>query len=389
MRQKKFAGVFSLCLALALLAGGCKGSPGDSQSPNPSAGSDSGPVEVTPTPPPPFASRGMRIALCTSPDSVSDQGRNAQCYDGVLSFALGREGRDSVTPLQEVTGDPEQALQSFGPLVPSYDVMVFVGDAFTHLAPLARDYPNVYFILVDAPLTEADGTPAQVDNVYAMTFAEEECGFLAGMAAALETQTGRIAVLTDVPSDASTRYYYGFRSGVAFTNGNYGLNAQVVDHPAYSGVAEDGTALGGNYTGGSDTAAYHLANSLMDEGCDILFVAAGTSGDGALDAVKARPEARIIGAETDQYLKGETGSENVVLTSVFKDYSSCVGRQLSAIADDVFHSGSYTLHAADSALSYASADDRQQLQSETRKALADAYPLMQNGTIVPMAGPAE
>lgn len=389
MRQKKFAGVFSLCLALALLAAGCKSGLGEAEVPGPSSANGPGPVEVTPTPPPPFASRGMRIALCTSPDSVSEPGRNAQCYDGVLTFALGREGRDSVTPLQESTGDPEQALQSFGPLVSSYDVMIFVGDTFTHLASLARDYPGVYFVLVDAPLTEADGTPAQADNVCSLTFAEQECGFFAGMAAALETQTGRIAVLTDLPSDASARYYYGFRSGVAFTNGNYGTAAQVLNHPAYAGVADDGTVLEGNYTGGSDTAAYSLANSLIDEGCDILFVAAGASSEGAVNAVKGRPGTRIIGAETDQYLNGVNGSESVILTSVFKEYSSCLLRQLSAIADNAFHSGSYTLRAADSALGYASADDRQQLQPETLKALADAYSLMQEGTIVPMAGPAE
>ena len=77
------------------------------------------------------------------------------------------------------------------------------------------------------------------------------------------------------------------------------------------------------------------------------------------------------------------------LTSVIKDFAGCVIQRLQSVADGNFESGSYILRTADNATAYVSADDRQQLRLETLRALADAYPLMQNGTIVPMAGPAE
>lgn len=386
MNRTKRPIVLCVCLAMTLLLSGCRNAPTE-ESKTPSVGE-----VLLPSPGPslpPFASKGMRIALCTSPDTVDDQGRNAKCYDGVLSFLLSRGNMDSVVPLQETSGDPALAPQALRDLAPSYDVMVLIGSAFSQIGSLAKEYPDKYFILVDAPLTNESGEAILLDNVCSLEFAEQECGFLAGMTAAMETTTGRVAVITENPSPAATRYYYGFRSGVAYANGNLNTSAEIIDHPAYGGVDGSGTALGGNYTNGSDITAYALGRSLLDEGCDILFVAAGASGVGAVNAVKGTPGARIIGAETDQFLNGVNGMENVVLTSVIKDFAGCVIQRLQSVADGNFESGSYILRTADNATAYVSADDRQQLRLETLRALADAYPLMQNGTIVPMAGPAE
>lgn len=386
MKQKKtLASVLCLCLASALLLGGCHNEPVGSPPPTGESPSPA-PSEAVETP---EAAQGLEIALCCSPDSVDDFGRNADCYNGILSFLLSRGAIDSLVPLQETTGNPDTAPQAFQALAEFYDVMVFVGPAFTHLGTLAHENPDKYFILVDTPLTAADGSPIQMDNVSSLDFAEQECGFLAGMVAALETQTGRVAVVNDQPGSTGSRYYYGFRSGVAYSNGNLGTSAEVIDHPAYSGIGADGASLGGNYTLGSDTTAHALATSLLDEGCDILFVAAGTSEIGAYNAVKERPGTRIIGAETDQFPNGIIGSENVVLTSITKGYANAVLQQLSSIAEGTFQSGSHTLRAADGDIGYVTAEEHQTLKPETLAALAQAFPMIQDGTIVPMSAPQE
>lgn len=379
-RKKTLSLILCLCLIPALALGGCHSEPVGSQPP---AGESSSPIpSETPAP-----AQGLSIALCCSPGSVDDRGRNAESYNGVLSFLLSRGAIDSVVPLQETTGDPDAAPQAFQELAGSYDVMVFVGPVFSKLGSLAESYPDKFFLLVDAPLTDQSGNPIQLDNVCSLYFAEQECGFLAGMTAALETQTNRVAVVNETPGSVGSPYYYGFRSGVAYANGNLGTCAEVIDHPAYGGTGTDGSSLGGNYTQGSQTTAYSLSTSLLDEGCDILFVAAGTSGTGAFNAIKNRPGTRIIGAEIDQYPNGINGSENVVLTSVTKNYTEAVLQQLSAIAAGTFRGGSVTLRSADNGIGYVTAEDGQQLKSETLTALSIAYPMMQDGTIVPMSGP--
>lgn len=385
MKRKTSMGIVGIGLSLSLLVSGCVASPKESETP--SVSSTPGPVEVTPAP----ATQALRIALCTSPTAMDDGSRNTACYDGIYSFFSARGEIDSITPLQETTGDPATALRSFREIAPTYDIMVFVGPVFSGISSIALEYPDKCFLLVDAPLTDASGTEIQVNNICSLQFAEQECGFFAGMAAALETKSNRIAVINDVVSPANTRYYYGFRSGVAYANGNFGTAAEIVNHPSYSGTDLSGNSVEGNYIGSSYdvSTGYSLAQSLMEEGCDILFVAAGEAGRGVYTAAMELGGAQVIGTETDQFSAGEGPKGNVVLTSVTKAFSDSVSRQLFAIADGSFQGGNYVLRAADQATGYVSDPNHQQLSSRTIDALADAYPMMQDGTIVPMSGPSE
>jgi len=379
--MKKLAAL-GLGAALLLSLGGCMADPTVE---TPSPGSTVSTVTAAPAPAamPTFTDRGMRIALCTSPGAVDDRGHNAAAYEGVLSFIIERGAMDTVTPLQETTGDSESCLQSLRQMADSYDALVCVGSSFAEVAEVAKEFPQKYFILVDA---EAAG---EADNLCAVSFAEEQCGFFAGIAAAMETSTDRIAVLSDVASPANIRYYYGFRSGVAYTNGNFGTNAELVDLPDYAGTAADGTNLGGNYTGSlsDDGTGYALANALAAQNCDVLFVAAGASGKGAYAAAKEMEGVWIIGSELDHFNDGQDGERNVVLTSVTKSMALEVERRLNAAAGGTFQSGNEHLTAAQNATGYVTAEDHQQLKPETLKILSDSYPMMQDGTIVPGTGP--
>ncbi len=381
MKQRSILSGLGLSLALSLLISGCTPKPVGPE--NPDNSPNQGPVEITPASGP----DSLRIALCTSPNSIDDQARNFSCYNGIISFLLSRSSVDSITPLQETSGDPATVSQTFGASASNYDVVVCVGSAFSDFSAAARENPQTYFILVDTSLSDENGDPLLLNNVYSMTFAEQECGFLAGMTAALESQTGRVAVIHDTPSDSSARYYYGFRSGVAYTNGNYGTSAEIIEHPTYSKDETNGTIQGCNYTDGSSDVAYTLANSLIDEGCDVLFLAAGFSGNGALTAAKERDSAKVICSETDQFSLGIYGGANAVLTSITKDYANFLSQQLSSIINGSFRAGADTLCAADNAIGYVSEPNRQQLKPETIQALDAAYPMIQDGTIVPLSGP--
>lgn len=376
--------VCALGLSLALLFSltGCMADP-TVETPTPGSTVSTASTPTPGTALPSFRDTGMRIALCTSPGSVDDRSRNAAVYEGVLSFIIQRGAIDSVTPLQETTGTAASVLPALEQIIYNYDVFVCVGSSFSAVCQTAQANPDKYFILMDA---EPDG---EADNLCAVSYAEQQCGFFAGIAAAMETKTGHIAVINSVVSPASIRYYYGFRSGVAYTNGNFGTTAELVDLPQYAGTDSDGTDVGSNYTGSlnDQDAGYAVANDLIDQGCDVLFVAADISGKGAFAAAKERGGVWIIGSETDQFTQGDSSNGNVVLTSVTKNMTLDVEAQLNAIAEDSFQSGSRLLTAADNALGYVSADDHQQMRAETLKILSDAYPMMKDGTIVPGSGP--
>ena len=375
MKLSKKIPAMALSLAMAFSLAACGGGTAkESAAPAESAAAESAAPEA----------KGLKIAICTSPNTVDDGSFNEDNYDGVLSFIASRGDIDTVTPVQEPTGDPAAAAQTVSDVVADYDVLVCTCFQFAGIATIAQDNPDKYFILVDS-FPSVDGKDAEVENVYAMQFAENEGGFFAGIAAALETQTGKVAVVNGVAYPSNVNYQFGFESGVAYANKNLGAKAEVVEIPSYAGTDVTGANVGGNYTGnfGDEAMGKVVGQALIQQGCDIIFVAAGASGNGVFTAAKEAGNVKVIGCDVDQYDDGANGDSNIILTSALKNMAINVERQLNAIVDGTFKGGNYTLQADTDSTGYVSADGRQQLSEATLKTLADVYPLVKDGTIVP------
>lgn len=375
MKLSKKIPAMALSLAMAFSLAACGGGTAkESAAPAESAAAESAAPEA----------KGLKIAICTSPNTVDDGSFNEDNYDGVLSFIASRGDIDTVTPVQEPTGDPAAAAQTVSDVVADYDVLVCTGFQFAGIATIAQDNPDKYFILVDS-FPSVDGKDAEVENVYAMQFAENEGGFFAGIAAALETQTGKVAVVNGVAYPSNVNYQFGFESGVAYANKNLGAKSEVVEIPSYAGTDVTGANVGGNYTGnfGDEAMGKVVGQALIQQGCDIIFVAAGASGNGVFTAAKEAGNVKVIGCDVDQYDDGANGDSNIILTSALKNMAINVERQLNAIVDGTFKGGNYTLQADTDSTGYVSADGRQQLSEATLKTLADVYPLVKDGTIVP------
>lgn len=329
---------------------------------------------------------GLKIAICTSPNTVDDGSFNEDNYDGILNFIASRGNIDTVTAVQETTGESTAATQKVSEIVADYDVLVCVGFQYGGIGDIARDNPDKKFIMVDNFPSDSTGATVELDNLYAMQFAEYQPGFFAGISAAMETQTGKVAVVNGVAYPSNVAYQLGFESGVNYANKNLGTSAELVEIASYAGTDSiTNTNIGGNYTGNfTDRAAGKvLGEALIREGCDIIFVAAGDSGNGVFTAAKEATGVKIIGCDVDQFDDGINGSENIILTSVLKNMAINVERQLNAIIDGTFQGGNYILAADTDSTGYVSAEGRHQLSEATLKALADVYPLVKDGTIVP------
>ena len=326
---------------------------------------------------------GLKIAICTSPNTVDDGSFNEDNYNGILAFIASRGNIDTVTPVQETSGANDAAVQSVADVVAQYDVLVCPGFQFGGIGAIAKDNPDKLFILVDAFPSDETGAEVELDNVYAMQFAEQESGFFAGIAAALETKTGKVAVVNGVAFPSNVNYQFGFESGVHYANKNLGASATIVELASYAGTDVTGANVGGNYTGdfGDLTAGKTIGQALINEGCDIIFVAAGDSGNGVFNAAKEASGVKVIGCDVDQY----AGNESIILTSVLKNMAINVERQLNAIANGTFKGGNFTLQADTDSTGYVSTEGHHQLSADTLKALADVYPLVKDGTIVPAA----
>lgn len=375
--KKKLLAAF-LCVAMvSSMIIGCGSNSSDTSSDSAAAtdeGKDSAAEE---------SNDALNIAIVSSPNGVDDGSFNEDNYNGILAFI--EEHPDAqVTPIREETGVPATVVERITEIAGSYDVVVCLGFQCAGIGTVAQDNPDVDFILVDSYPTDAEGNTVELDNVYAMLFAEQESGFFAGMAAALETTTNKVAVVNGQPFPSNVNYQYGFEAGVNYANAKLGTSAEVVELASYAGTYNEEN-IGGNYTGNfSDEATGKvIGESLIKEGCDIIFVAAGASGNGVFTAAKEAGDVKVIGCDVDQYDDGANGDSNIMLTSVLKCMSINVERQLNAIVDGSFAGQNITLKADTDSTGYVKEEGRQQLSEDTIAAIDEAFELVKDGTIVP------
>lgn len=328
---------------------------------------------------------GLKIAIVTSPSGVDDGSFNQDNYNGILNF-IKNNPNATVEAVKEPTGDPTAAVQAVADIVANYDVIVTPGFQFAGISTIAGDNPDKKFILIDSNPQEIDGV-TEFDNIYAMTFAEEESGFFAGMAAALETKTGKVAVVNGVAYPSNVNYQYGFESGVNYVNAMYDKKVEFIELPAYAGTDVTGANVGGNYVGSfaDEPTGKVVGNALINEGVDIMFVAAGGSGNGVFTAAKEADGVMVIGCDVDQYDDGKNGSENVILTSALKVMNVNVERALNMVKDGSFKGQNVLLRADTDSTGYVSAEGRHQLSEDSITKMNDAYKLLQTGEIVPAA----
>ena len=334
------------------------------------------------------APKGLKIAIVTSPSGVDDGSFNQNNYEGIQAFLASPAGAGStVTPIRET--DPAKAIETVESIVGDYDVIVTPGFQFSGITDIAKANPDKYFILVDAfPANPEDpyGDPVVVDNIYAMQFAEQESGFFAGVAAALESKAGKVAFIGGMAYPAVVNYQLGFESGVNYANKNFGTNATMINIPGFAGTDVFDKNVGGNYVGdfADEPGGKKVAEALLAEGADVLFVAAGGSGNGAFAAVKEFDgDAKVIGCDVNQFADGADGDANIVLTSGLKVMDINVERQLNAIVDGTFKGGNYLLQADTGSTGFVYEDEQHQLSPETLEKLHEVFEKIKSGAIVP------
>ena len=371
--KKRVLGLL-LCgvMAFSMLATACGGG-GDAPAPDQENSQATTPTEG-----------GLKIAIVSSPSGVDDGSFNQNNYEGIQSF-IANHPDASVTAVKEESGDTAAAVQAVADIVADYNVIVCCGFQFAGIGSIAQDNPNVDFILVDSNPTDSEGNEVEVANVYAMTFAEQESGFYAGVAAALETKSNKVAVVNGIAYPSNVNYQYGFESGVNYANKNLATSAEVVEIASYAGTDVTGANVGGNYVGtfADEATGKVVGNALINEGCDILFVAAGGSGNGVFTAAKEASNVKVIGCDVDQYDDGTNGDSNVVLTSVLKVMDKNVEKQLNAVIDGTFEGKNDLLGADTDSTGYVKEEVRQQLSADTITKIDEVYEMVKSGTIVP------
>jgi len=256
----------------------------------------------------------VSVALVTDIGGLNDRGFNALANKGLerAKDELGVKGRVYISKAaNDYVPNLTTAARQGADLVVA--VGFLMGDA---LATVAKQFPDTSFAIVDYSSADLAGKPP---NVRGLVFAEQEAGYLAGVAAASAADGGSVSAIGGQAVPAVVAFLAGYRAGA---------RAESPGITVLQGYSQDFV---------DQAKCAELALNQIARGSKVVFAAAGGCGLGAIEAAKDRG-VWAIGVDNDQSFLGPH-----ILTSATKKVDVAVFETIQSIVDGTFEGGSDTL----------------------------------------------
>lgn len=269
-----------------------------------------------------------QIGFVTDVGKLLDQGFNEGGWNGVIQAAeelgLGEECYGFIETADSADYIPN--IESF--INEGFDIIVtsgFAMGAATHEAAIT--YPDVYFIGTDQTQVDANFAPEILPNAAGLIFREDVSGFLAGALAGLMSETGVVGGVYGCPFiPAVARFEVGYYNGAKYVNPD--TEILNVYHPGSLDVCFVDPEF-----------AAETAETLIDQGADVIFGAGGLTGNGALIAA-CNSGISVIGVDVDQFYSLPE-VEDCIMSSATKALTDGVADLVLAAADGSFVGGEY------------------------------------------------
>ncbi|MCD1260448.1 BMP family ABC transporter substrate-binding protein [Paenibacillus athensensis] len=262
----------------------------------------------------------LNIGMVTDIGGVNDNSFNQSAWEGLQAFS--KQSGAKVEYLQSQSdADYVSNLNQFvkGGRSLTWGIGFMMGDAIKQVADQNKDAKlAIIDSEVDAP------------NVASVTFKENEGSYLVGAVAGLMTKTNKIGFVGGAEIPVIKRFEVGFVAGVKAVN----PDAKVII----------------NYTGAFNAPdqGKAAAATIYNDGADIIFHAAGSTGDGVFNEAKERKKTNkdiwVIGVDKDQSV---TFGNDITLTSMMKRVDEAVIRVSDELNKNEFKGGTVALGLAE------------------------------------------
>ena len=197
------------------------------------------------------------------------------------------------------------------------DLVIAVGFLMEKpLEKVAQEYPDVKFAIIDAVVDQP--------NVASLVFKEHEGSFLAGVLAAMLTQTEKVGFVGGMKIPLIEKFQAGYEHGVEYVNETEGKNVQVL--AAYAG--NTGKAFNDPAKG------KELALSQIAQGADIVYHASGGTGQGVFEAA-AEKGILAIGVDSNQNWM----YPGTIVASMLKRVDVAVFETVKAVKEGTYQAG--------------------------------------------------
>ncbi|MCI7300551.1 BMP family ABC transporter substrate-binding protein [Ihubacter massiliensis] len=232
------------------------------------------------------------IAMVTDTNSIQDGAFNQAVWDGIEDFVEEKPVSYKAYLTTEDTTDGY--LRAVKDAVDGgAKIIIAAGSAFGNTIDQAQsEYPQVSFALIDGRPQDGEGNDAEVrKNTTAITFAEEQAGYLAGYAAVKEGYK-KLGFLGGKEEPPVQRFGYGFIQGAD-------------DAAKESSLAGIQVCYGYTGTFNEDEAVQSQAAAWYEKGTEVIFAGAGAAGRSIMKAAEEK-HGRVIGVDLDQSKDSKT-----------------------------------------------------------------------------------
>lgn len=239
----------------------------------------------------------VKIAMITDTGGINDQSFNQSAWEGLQQLTKDTGIKTNYIESKQAS----DFVNNFNTLIDQGNTLCWgIGYAcYDGIKQAAQDNPDIHFAIVD------NNNQDSIDNLTGVVFRAQESSFMVGYIAAATTKTNKVGFVGGVSSATIDQFEWGYKAGVAYANKELGKNVTVDSQYAESF---------------SDAAkGKSIANKMFTDGADIVYHAAGGTGQGVIEAAKDANKF-AIGVDRDQnYLAPEN-----VLTSALKNVNVAV-----------------------------------------------------------------
>lgn len=291
----------------------------------------------------------FKAAIAFDVGGLGDHSFNDASYAGMEAAKKKIPGMQ-ITKAEAAEGDNDQArVNRLTQLANSgHKAIVAVGYVYANaVGQVAKKFPNVKFAIID------DNSPASKgDNVDQITFNENESSYLAGVAAAKTSKTNHIGFVGGLKIPLIDKFAAGYQAGAKSVNPKIKVDIKY--------LASDGSGFA------SPDKGRQAADAMFQNDADVVFAAAGKSGDGVIQSAHAKGK-WAVGVDSDQALTADKKVAGSVLTSAVKNCSGTVEDFLTQVDKGSFKGGNQVYGLKDGGVSITTTGNH--LSKETLSAV--------------------
>jgi basic membrane protein A len=286
----------------------------------------------------------LKIGLVTDVGGVNDKSFNQSAWAGAQKGA-NEFGFDVKYIESKQPTDYEKNIDQFA--TEKYNVILTVGFLMGDATAVkAKQYPNIKFAIIDNAYFPTKGVAYCDDtkkdcyadggltNVTSLMFQEDQVGYLAGVLAAGMSKTGVVCTVSGMEIPPVVRFVVGFQNGAKWAKPDIKtpLNVYI---PSFTDPAK------GKETG----------QSMIGQGCDVVFGVGGNTGNGGLLAAKEKG-LMAIGVDVDQY-NTYPEVKDALLSSAAKNVDAAVYNYLKTVKDGTVKAGVATANLSNGGVGLA------------------------------------